>query len=111
MLYFCFADCCVVCYALFVNHPRSKEIRGDIKLKTLVLRFVPEAELFSAIRSFLLSLQHRGDCPPPYVFRAVLYLLGISQDKTNALDSVNTVNHCFLDQLLKYGLITILKAS
>ncbi|XP_054843718.1 meiosis inhibitor protein 1 [Eublepharis macularius] len=49
-------------------------------------RFVPEAELFSAIRSFLLSLQHQGDCPPPYVFRAALYLLGICQDKTKALD-------------------------
>ncbi|XP_015274646.1 PREDICTED: meiosis inhibitor protein 1 [Gekko japonicus] len=49
-------------------------------------RFVPEAELFSAIRSFLLSLQHQGDCPPAYVFRAVLYLLGICQDKTKALD-------------------------
>nr|XP_056702523.1 meiosis inhibitor protein 1 [Euleptes europaea] len=49
-------------------------------------RFVPEAELFSAIRSFLLALQHQGGCPPPYVFRAVLYLLGICHDKTKPLD-------------------------
>ncbi|XP_077195472.1 meiosis inhibitor protein 1 isoform X1 [Paroedura picta] len=49
-------------------------------------RFIPETELFSAIRSFLLSLQHQGDCPPAFVFRAVLYLLGICQDKTEALD-------------------------
>ncbi|KAJ6659022.1 hypothetical protein lerEdw1_019659 [Lerista edwardsae] len=49
-------------------------------------RFVPEAELFLAIRSFLLSLQDRGDCPPPCVFKAVLYLLAICQDETNTLD-------------------------
>ncbi|XP_048357496.1 meiosis inhibitor protein 1 [Sphaerodactylus townsendi] len=52
-------------------------------------RFVPEAELFSAIRSFLLSLQHQGECPPPYVFRAVLYLLGVCQDKSEPLDLVS----------------------
>nr|XP_042703750.1 meiosis inhibitor protein 1-like isoform X5 [Chrysemys picta bellii] len=50
-------------------------------------RFVPEAELFSAIRNFLLSVQDQGDCPPPYVFRAVLYLLAVCQDKGEALDS------------------------
>ncbi|CAI5785923.1 inhibitor 1 [Podarcis lilfordi] len=49
-------------------------------------KFVPETELFSAIRSFLLSIQDQGDCPPPYVFKAVLYLLAICQDKTEALD-------------------------
>ncbi|XP_043346665.1 meiosis inhibitor protein 1 isoform X8 [Dermochelys coriacea] len=49
-------------------------------------RFVPEAELFSAIRNFLLSVQDQGDCPPPYVFRAVLYLLAVCQDKGEALD-------------------------
>ncbi|XP_025064706.1 meiosis inhibitor protein 1 [Alligator sinensis] len=53
---------------------------------TMEDRFVPEAELFSAIRSFLLSVQDQGDCPPPYVFRAVLYLLAICQDKGEALD-------------------------
>ncbi|XP_066490300.1 meiosis inhibitor protein 1 [Tiliqua scincoides] len=52
-------------------------------------RFVPEAELFLAIRSFLLSLQDQGDCPPPYVFKAVLYLLAICQDETNTLDLVS----------------------
>uniref|UniRef100_A0A674IVB3 Meiotic double-stranded break formation protein 1 n=1 Tax=Terrapene triunguis TaxID=2587831 RepID=A0A674IVB3_9SAUR len=50
-------------------------------------RFVPEAELFSAIRNFLLSVQDQGDCPPSYVFRAVLYLLAVCQDKGEALDS------------------------
>uniref|UniRef100_A0A452I8I9 Uncharacterized protein n=1 Tax=Gopherus agassizii TaxID=38772 RepID=A0A452I8I9_9SAUR len=50
-------------------------------------RFVPEAELFSAIRNFLLSVQDQGDCPPLYVFRAVLYLLAVCQDKGEALDS------------------------
>ncbi|XP_053261946.1 meiosis inhibitor protein 1 isoform X2 [Podarcis raffonei] len=49
-------------------------------------KFVPETELFSAMRSFLLSIQDQGDCPPPYVFKAVLYLLAICQDKTEALD-------------------------
>uniref|UniRef100_G1KCU6 Uncharacterized protein n=1 Tax=Anolis carolinensis TaxID=28377 RepID=G1KCU6_ANOCA len=49
-------------------------------------RFVPEVELFSAIRSFLLSVQDQGDCPPPYVFKAVLYLLASSQDKNETLD-------------------------
>ncbi|XP_074980307.1 meiosis inhibitor protein 1 isoform X3 [Caretta caretta] len=49
-------------------------------------RFVPEAELFSAIRNFLLSVQDQGDCPPPYVFRAVLYLLAVCQNKGEALD-------------------------
>uniref|UniRef100_A0A8C8RC31 Meiosis inhibitor protein 1 n=1 Tax=Pelusios castaneus TaxID=367368 RepID=A0A8C8RC31_9SAUR len=44
-------------------------------------RFVPEAELFSALRNFLLSVQDQGDCPPPYVFRAVLYLLAVCQEK------------------------------
>uniref|UniRef100_A0A8C4VBA6 Meiosis inhibitor protein 1 n=1 Tax=Gopherus evgoodei TaxID=1825980 RepID=A0A8C4VBA6_9SAUR len=62
-------------------------------------RFVPEAELFSAIRNFLLSVQDQGDCPPPYVFRAVLYLLAVCQDKGEALDSVKadfiTTNQSF----------------
>ncbi|XP_042323675.1 meiosis inhibitor protein 1 isoform X2 [Sceloporus undulatus] len=52
-------------------------------------RFVPETQLFSAIRSFLLSVQDQGDCPPPYVFKAVLYLLACCQDKTEALDLVS----------------------
>uniref|UniRef100_A0A8D2LRN8 Uncharacterized protein n=1 Tax=Varanus komodoensis TaxID=61221 RepID=A0A8D2LRN8_VARKO len=53
-------------------------------------RFVPEVELFSAIRSFLLSVQNQGDCPPPYVFKTVLYLLAVCQDNSEALDLVNT---------------------
>ncbi|XP_075284213.1 meiosis inhibitor protein 1 isoform X3 [Opisthocomus hoazin] len=54
---------------------------------TLEDRFVPEAELFLAIRNFLLSAQDCGDCPPPYILRAALYLLAVCQDKGKALDS------------------------
>ncbi|XP_064902100.1 meiosis inhibitor protein 1 isoform X12 [Columba livia] len=49
-------------------------------------RFVPEAELFLAIRNFLLSAQDRGDCPAPYILRAALYLLAVCQDKGRAMD-------------------------
>ncbi|OPJ68992.1 meiosis inhibitor protein 1 isoform A [Patagioenas fasciata monilis] len=49
-------------------------------------RFVPEAELFLAIRNFLLSAQDRGDYPAPYILRAALYLLAVCQDKGRALD-------------------------
>uniref|UniRef100_A0A672TUL2 Uncharacterized protein n=1 Tax=Strigops habroptila TaxID=2489341 RepID=A0A672TUL2_STRHB len=55
---------------------------------TLEDRFVPEAELFLAVRNFLLSAQDHGDCPPPYILRAALYLLAICQDKGEALDLV-----------------------
>ncbi|XP_071588360.1 meiosis inhibitor protein 1 [Heliangelus exortis] len=67
---------------------------------TLGDRFVPEAELFLAIRSFLLSAQDHGDCPPPYILRAALYLLAVCQDKGNALDlrSLCTIRR-FLDNL------------
>ncbi|XP_021239627.1 meiosis inhibitor protein 1 [Numida meleagris] len=54
---------------------------------TLGDRFVPEAELFLAIRNFLLLAQDHRDCPPPYILRAVLYLLAACQDKGKALDS------------------------
>ncbi|XP_056653417.1 meiosis inhibitor protein 1 isoform X2 [Monodelphis domestica] len=49
-------------------------------------RFVPEAELFSALRSLLLSIQDQGESPPPAVFRAVLYLLVVCQDKGEPLE-------------------------
>uniref|UniRef100_A0A8D0F065 Meiotic double-stranded break formation protein 1 n=1 Tax=Strix occidentalis caurina TaxID=311401 RepID=A0A8D0F065_STROC len=49
-------------------------------------RFVPEAELFLAVRNFLLSAQDHGDCPPAYVLRAALYLLAVCQDKGKTLD-------------------------
>uniref|UniRef100_A0A669Q1C9 Meiotic double-stranded break formation protein 1 n=1 Tax=Phasianus colchicus TaxID=9054 RepID=A0A669Q1C9_PHACC len=55
---------------------------------TLGDRFVPEAELFLAIRNFLLLAQDHRDWPPTYVLRAVLYLLAVCQDKGKALDSV-----------------------
>uniref|UniRef100_A0A8D0F1M2 Meiotic double-stranded break formation protein 1 n=1 Tax=Strix occidentalis caurina TaxID=311401 RepID=A0A8D0F1M2_STROC len=51
-------------------------------------RFVPEAELFLAVRNFLLSAQDHGDCPPAYVLRAALYLLAVCQDKGKTLDLV-----------------------
>ncbi|XP_019470039.1 meiosis inhibitor protein 1 [Meleagris gallopavo] len=50
-------------------------------------RFVPEAELFLAIRNFLLVTQDHRDWPPPYILRAVLYLFAVCQDKGKALDS------------------------
>ncbi|ETE63084.1 Meiosis inhibitor protein 1, partial [Ophiophagus hannah] len=49
-------------------------------------RIVPEADLFSAISSFLLSVEDQGDCPPPYIVKAILYLLAICQHKSKALD-------------------------
>ncbi|XP_061871181.1 meiosis inhibitor protein 1 [Colius striatus] len=54
---------------------------------TLGDRFAPEAELFLAIRNFLLSAQDHGDSPPPHVLRASLYLLAVCQDKGKTLDS------------------------
>ncbi|KFW61115.1 Meiosis inhibitor protein 1, partial [Pygoscelis adeliae] len=52
----------------------------------LECRFVPEADLFLAVRNFLLSAQDHGVCPPPYILRAALYLLAVCQDKGKALD-------------------------
>nr|XP_020838400.1 meiosis inhibitor protein 1 isoform X3 [Phascolarctos cinereus] len=49
-------------------------------------RFMPEAELFSAVRSLLLSVQDQGERPPPVIFRAALYLLAICQDKAEPLE-------------------------
>ncbi|KFP10286.1 Meiosis inhibitor protein 1, partial [Egretta garzetta] len=69
-------------------------------------RFVPEAELFVAIRNFLLSAQEHGDCPPPYVLRAALYLLAVCQDKGKALDlrSLCTIRR-ILDNLPDLSLV------
>lgn len=55
---------------------------------SLVNRFVPEAELFVAVQSFLLSLQDQGELPPPVVCRASIYLLAICQGKDSALHEV-----------------------
>ncbi|NXV08213.1 MEII1 protein, partial [Cettia cetti] len=56
-------------------------------------RFVPDAELFLAVRNFFLSAQDRGDCPPPHILRAALYLLAVCQDKGKVLDmrSLSTI--------------------
>uniref|UniRef100_A0A8B9Q134 Meiotic double-stranded break formation protein 1 n=1 Tax=Apteryx owenii TaxID=8824 RepID=A0A8B9Q134_APTOW len=75
---------------------------------TLGDRFVPEAELFLAIKSFLLSAQDCGDCPPPYIFRAVLYLLAVCQDKGKDLDSRSLCAiKRILDSLPDLGLVYV----
>ncbi|XP_032543215.1 meiosis inhibitor protein 1 isoform X1 [Chiroxiphia lanceolata] len=75
---------------------------------TLGDRFVPDAELFLAIRNFLLSAQDRGDCPPPHVLRAALYLLAVCQDKGKALDlrSLCTIRR-ILDNLPDLSLVYV----
>ncbi|NWX91563.1 MEI1 protein, partial [Nothoprocta pentlandii] len=71
-------------------------------------RFVPEAELFLAMKTFLLSAQDRGDCPPPYIFRAVLYFLAVCQDKSKDLDlrSLCAIKR-ILDNLPDLGLVYV----
>ncbi|KAF1525472.1 Meiosis inhibitor protein 1, partial [Eudyptula minor] len=75
---------------------------------TLGDRFVPEADLFLAIRNFLLSAQDHGVCPPPYVLRAALYLLAVCQDKGKALDlrSLCTIRR-ILDNLPDLSLVYV----
>ncbi|NWW33536.1 MEII1 protein, partial [Panurus biarmicus] len=71
-------------------------------------RFVPDAELFLSVRNFLLSAQDHGDCPPPHILRAALYLLAVCQDKGKALDmrSLSTIRR-ILDNLPDLSLIYI----
>ncbi|NXC01071.1 MEII1 protein, partial [Orthonyx spaldingii] len=71
-------------------------------------RFVPDAELFLAVRNFLLSAQDHGDCPPPHILRAALYLLAVCQDKGNALDlrSLSTIRR-ILDNLPDLSLVYV----
>uniref|UniRef100_A0A663ETW9 Meiotic double-stranded break formation protein 1 n=1 Tax=Aquila chrysaetos chrysaetos TaxID=223781 RepID=A0A663ETW9_AQUCH len=75
---------------------------------TLGDRFVPEAELFLAVRNFLVSAQDHGDCPPPYILRAALYLLAVCQDKGKALDlrSLSTIKK-ILDNLPDLSLVYV----
>uniref|UniRef100_A0A8B9M870 Meiotic double-stranded break formation protein 1 n=1 Tax=Accipiter nisus TaxID=211598 RepID=A0A8B9M870_9AVES len=75
---------------------------------TLGDRFVPEAELFLAVRNFLVSAQDHGDCPPPYILRAALYLLAVCQDKGKALDlrSLSTIKKS-LDNLPDLSLVYV----
>ncbi|NXG32549.1 MEII1 protein, partial [Dromaius novaehollandiae] len=75
---------------------------------TLGDRFVPEAELFLAIKNFLLAAQDRGDCPPPYILRAVFYLLAVCQDKGKDLDlrSLCAIKR-ILDNLPDLGLVCV----
>ncbi|KAF1474677.1 Meiosis inhibitor protein 1, partial [Pygoscelis antarcticus] len=75
---------------------------------TLGDRFVPEADLFLAIRNFLLSAQDHGVCPPPYILRAALYLLAVCQDKGKALDlrSLCTIRR-ILDNLPDLSLVYV----
>ncbi|KAI1239102.1 hypothetical protein IHE44_0012211 [Lamprotornis superbus] len=71
-------------------------------------RFVPDAELFLAVRNFLLSAQDCGDCPPPHILRAALYLLAVCQDKGKALDvrSLSTIKR-ILDNLPDLSLVYV----
>uniref|UniRef100_A0A674HC37 Meiotic double-stranded break formation protein 1 n=1 Tax=Taeniopygia guttata TaxID=59729 RepID=A0A674HC37_TAEGU len=71
-------------------------------------RFVPDAELFLAVRNFLLSAQDHGDCPPPHILRAALYLLAVCQDKDKALDmrSLSTIRR-ILDNLPDLSLVYV----
>ncbi|XP_058276203.1 meiosis inhibitor protein 1 isoform X1 [Hirundo rustica] len=71
-------------------------------------RFVPDAELFLAVRNFLLSAQDHGDCPPSHILRAALYLLAVCQDKGNALDmrSLTTIRR-MLDNLPDLSLVYV----
>uniref|UniRef100_A0A8C9MSL2 Meiotic double-stranded break formation protein 1 n=1 Tax=Serinus canaria TaxID=9135 RepID=A0A8C9MSL2_SERCA len=62
-------------------------------------RFVPDAELFLAVRNFLLSAQDHGDCPPPHILRAAFYLLAVCQDKGKALDRYLSTIRRILDNL------------
>ncbi|XP_027740818.1 meiosis inhibitor protein 1 isoform X2 [Empidonax traillii] len=75
---------------------------------TLGDRFVPDAELFLAVRNFLLSAQDRGDCPPPHILRAALYLLAVCHDKGKALDlrSLCTIRR-ILDNLTDLSLVYV----
>ncbi|NXA94778.1 MEII1 protein, partial [Melanocharis versteri] len=70
--------------------------------------FVPDAELFLAVRNFLLSAQDHGDCPPPHILRAALYLLAVCQDKGKALDvrSLSTMRR-ILDNLPDLSLVYV----
>ncbi|KAM6435982.1 meiosis inhibitor protein 1 isoform 4-T4 [Liasis olivaceus] len=71
-------------------------------------RFVPETELFSAISSFLLSVKDQGDCPPPYIVKAILYLLAICQHKSKALDlaSLSAIRK-ILDVISDFSLVYV----
>ncbi|XP_032913536.1 meiosis inhibitor protein 1 [Catharus ustulatus] len=71
-------------------------------------RFVPDAELFLAVRNFLLSAQDHGDCPPPYILRAAFYLLAVCQDKGKALDvrSLSAIKR-ILDNLPDLSLVYV----
>ncbi|XP_030913624.1 meiosis inhibitor protein 1 [Geospiza fortis] len=71
-------------------------------------RFVPDAELFLAVRNFLLSAQDHGDCPPPHILRAALYLLAVCQDKGKGLDvrSLSTIRR-ILDNLPDLRLVYV----
>ncbi|NXQ30695.1 MEII1 protein, partial [Alaudala cheleensis] len=71
-------------------------------------RFVPDAELFLAVRNFLLSAQDHGDCPPPHILRAALHLLAVCQDKGKALDvrSLSTIRR-ILDNLPDLSLVYV----
>lgn len=49
-----------------------------------------------AVQSFLLSLQDQGECPPPVVCKASIYLLAVCGDKDSALAEVGTKGHVLI---------------
>lgn len=70
-------------------HPSLPPCSSPFSLRlSLLNRFVPDAELCVAVQSFLLSLQDQGECPPPVVCKAAIYLLAVCQDKDRALGEV-----------------------
>ncbi|KAL1767608.1 meiosis inhibitor protein 1 [Sigmodon hispidus] len=68
-------------------------------------RFVPEAELFVAVQNFFLSLQDQGECPPPTVCKASLYLLAVCQDKSSVLGEVIGAIRKFLESITDLHLV------
>uniref|UniRef100_A0A8C4U7E9 Meiotic double-stranded break formation protein 1 n=1 Tax=Falco tinnunculus TaxID=100819 RepID=A0A8C4U7E9_FALTI len=82
----CSSFLCSLCLSLYSATVKERTSSQEGKCGERDKLFVPDAELFLAIRNFLLSAQDHGDCPPPYILRAALYLLAACQDKDKALD-------------------------
>ncbi|XP_069823398.1 meiosis inhibitor protein 1 isoform X2 [Dendropsophus ebraccatus] len=63
-------------------------------------RFISETDIWWTVQNFLHSVHSHGDQVPPYVVRAVLYLLARSQDKCEALNVMSLDMICkMLDNL------------
>ncbi|XP_075430136.1 meiosis inhibitor protein 1 isoform X2 [Ascaphus truei] len=57
-------------------------------------RFIPETDLFWAVRGFLQSVQSHGDHLSPYAVTAAVYLLAVCQDKCEALNGASLNGIC-----------------